>query len=119
MEILRVENLSFTYPLCKAPAVSDLSFALHSGEFTAICGATGSGKSTLLRLLKREIAPMGRQTGTIGYKHTPYAELADEESACKIGFVMQNPEHQIVTDKVWHELAFDLENMNLPRGVIA
>lgn len=119
MEILRLENLSFTYPMCEAPAVCDLSLSIPEGELVVICGATGSGKSTLLRLLKREIAPLGKLSGKILYRHTAQEALSAEESACKIGFVMQNPEHQIVTDKVWHELAFGLENQNLPRDVIA
>ena len=119
MEILTLEHLTFAYPLCAAPVLKDVSLTVHSGEFAVLCGATGSGKSTLLRLLKREIAPVGEKTGRICYQHTPVEELSAKDSACKIGFVMQNPEQQIVTDKVWHELAFGLENQNLPQDVIA
>ena len=119
MEILKVENLSFTYPLTASPAVNKAAFGVNKGEFIAVCGATGSGKSTLLRLLKREIAPLGEISGRIIFDGVAVNELEAEKSAAGIGFVMQNPEHQLVTDTVWHELAFGLENLNLPQSVMA
>lgn len=119
MALLDVQNLTFTYPTCTSPALKDISFQLQAGEFMAVCGATGSGKSTLLRLLKRELAPLGSRTGRILLQNIPQEELPAETSAYTIGYVMQRPEQQIVTDKVWHELAFGLENMNLPQPVIA
>lgn len=119
MEILKIENLSFTYPITAVPALDKVSFSVNKGEFVAVCGATGSGKSTLLRLLKREIAPLGDTKGEIILDGVPVSSLAPEKSASEIGFVMQNPEHQLVTDTVWHELAFGLENLNLPQSVMA
>ena len=119
MEILAVENLTFTYPKCEAPAVRDVTLALEKGEFAVLCGATGSGKSTLLRMLKRELTPLGERTGRILFCGQELSELADRESAAKIGFVMQQPEQQIVTDKVWHELAFGLENLGVSQSEIA
>ena len=119
MEILKIENLTFTYPLCDTAALRDVTFAINEGDFAVVFGETGSGKSTLLRMLKRELSPLGDRCGRIIYKGTPTEELAAAESACAIGFVMQKPEQQIVTDKVWHELAFGLENMNIGEGEIA
>ncbi len=119
MEILKVENLTFSYPLCNRPALNDVSFTVQKGEFIALCGTTGGGKTTLLRLLKKEIAPLGDLSGNIYFNGANLNDLSAAQSAGKIGFVMQNPEQQIVTDKVWHELAFGLENLNLPREVIA
>lgn len=119
MEILKVENLSFSYPLCGDKAVDNVSFSVNKGEFIAVCGATGSGKSSLLRLLKREIAPLGEKSGRIFFASEDIDGLSPEVSAREIGYVMQRPEQQIVTDKVWHELAFGLENLNLPRKVIS
>lgn len=52
------------------------------------------------------------------YKGRELSELNEREAACEIGFVMQNPEQQIVTDKVWHELAFGLENMGMETNEI-
>ncbi len=119
MELVSVGHLSFTYPQCTQPAVQDVSFSVQRGEFIAVCGATGSGKSTLLRMLKRELTPLGECTGTVRFGGTPLAELTARDAAAKIGFVMQKPEQQIVTDKVWHELAFGLENLGVPQPVIA
>ncbi len=111
MEILAVKDLTFTYPKSGAPALRDVSFSLGKGEFAVLCGATGSGKSTLLRMLKRELTPLGESTGRVLFCGRELSELADRDSAAKIGFVMQQPEQQIVTDKVWHELAFGLESL--------
>lgn len=119
MEILRIEDLTFRYPLSDRTALNRLSLSVNEGDFTVICGATGSGKSTLLRLIKREIAPLGERSGRILYRNTPIDELSPKTAACSIGFVMQNPEMQLVTDKVWHELAFGLENTGLEQKAIA
>ena len=119
MEILAVGDLTFTYPECSVPAVKNISFSLERGEFAVLCGATGSGKSTLLRMLKRELSPVGDMSGSIDFCGTPLSELDDIVSASAIGFVMQDPEQQTVTDKVWHELAFGLENLGTPPDEIA
>ena len=119
MALLDVEHLTFTYPGCGEATLEDVSFQVEQGDFLAVCGATGSGKSTLLRLLKRELAPQGTLTGRICLDGTAQSDLPPMDAACRIGYVMQRPEQQIVTDKVWHELAFGLENMNLPQAVIA
>jgi len=119
MELLTVKNLSFTYPNCAKPAIHDVSFAIEKGTFVTVCGATGSGKSTLLRLLKRELAPLGTLSGEICFEGKLQSALTDACAAYRIGYVMQRPEQQIVTDKVWHELAFGLENMGIPQAAIA
>lgn len=113
MEILAVNDLTFTYPLCSSPALNNISFHLNSGEFTVLCGATGSGKSTLLRTLKRELTPLGDVRGKVLFCGKELSALDDRTSTASIGFVMQRPEQQIVTDKVWHELAFGLENLGV------
>ena len=119
MEILNVRDVTFTYPQCSEPAVRNAGLVVNKGEFCVLCGATGSGKSTLLRLIKREIAPLGDMTGEIRLSGKNIAELDERTAASAVGFVMQNPEQQIVTDKVWHELAFGLENLGVPPTEIA
>ncbi len=113
MEILAVNDLTFTYPQCSSPALNNINFTLNSGEFAVLCGATGSGKSTLLRMLKRELSPLGDVNGRVLFCGKELSTLDDRTSAASIGFVMQRPEQQIVTDKVWHELAFGLENLGV------
>ncbi len=118
MEALAVRNLSVIFPECETPVLSDVSFALEQGDFAVLCGATGCGKTTLLRMLKRELTPLCTQQGTVRFCGTPIAELDAVTAASQIGFVMQHPEQQIVTDKVWHELAFGLENMQTPPDIM-
>lgn len=113
MEILTVRDLSFRYPECSAAAIENISFSLEKGEFAVLCGGTGSGKSTLLRMIKRELTPLGDKTGTVRFMGRDTGGLDDRTAASAIGFVMQKPEQQIVTDKVWHELAFGLENLGI------
>ena len=118
MELLQVENLTFTYPDGTAPALSDLSFSLKEGSFTVLCGASGCGKSTLLHLLKKEVAPFGKKSGTCRFGGTLSEELDARVSASEIGLIRQDPDSQIVTDVVWHELAFGLENLGTDRETI-
>ena len=115
VEILDIKDLSFTYPLASAPTLDSISFSVNEGELVALCGATGSGKSTLLRLIKKELAPLGEKSGTVKFRGKSTEDCIPSD----IGCVMQDPDHQIVTDKVWHELAFGLENMGLPQSSIA
>ena len=119
MALLAVKDLTFTYPNCTKPAIEGVNLTVEKGEFLAVSGPTGCGKSTLLRLMKRELAPLGELSGEITVDGMPQSALSERDAACRIGYVMQKPEHQIVTDKVWHELAFGLENMSLPQPVIA
>ena len=119
MEILKVEDMTFTYPTSAAPALEGIGLTIEKGEFAVLCGATGSGKSTLLRMFKRELTPLGSLSGQVMFSGRPLEELDDRTSASAIGFVMQHPEQQIVTDKVWHEIAFGLENLHVPKDDIA
>jgi len=111
METFTIRNLSFSYPEQAANAIDDLSLSVGQGEFVVLCGPSGCGKSTLLRQLKTVLAPHGRKVGEILFEGTPLDELDQRVQSQKIGFVQQSPENQIVTDKVWHELAFGLESL--------
>ncbi|MGN1126755.1 MAG: ABC transporter ATP-binding protein, partial [Ruminococcus sp.] len=111
MEILNVKDLTFSYPESKTKAIDNISFSVNSGEFVVVCGESGSGKTTLLKMLKKEIAPHGTKSGEVIFNGESIDTMEERESAQKIGFVFQKPEQQIVTDKVWHELAFGLESL--------
>ena len=112
MEKIKVENLSFTYPEESIPALSVINLSISAGEFVTVCGKSGSGKSTLLRALKPSLTPHGEASGSIFLDGKSVLELTSREDAEKLGFVFQNPENQIVTDKVWSELAFGLESLS-------
>lgn len=111
MEILTLKNLSFSYPESDRKAIENISLSVREGEFIVICGRSGCGKTTLLRLLKNELAPVGKREGEILFCGKAMDEVDARTSARRIGFVAQNPETGTLTDKVWHELAFGLENL--------
>lgn len=118
MECFEIRRLSFSYADETQPTLSDISFSVASGEFVVLCGLSGSGKSTLLRQLKTCLQPYGRREGEILFEGIPLSAAAPAVQAASIGFVSQSPEHQSVTDKVWHELAFGLEGLGVPPETI-
>lgn len=118
MEILRIENLSFQYPGASEGALKEINLSISEGEFILLCGTSGCGKTTLLRLIKNELAPAGQKSGRILYAGKPTEEADEKTSAAAIGYVMQNPDSQIVTDRVYSELAFGLENLGVPNDAI-
>ncbi|MDD3164812.1 MAG: ATP-binding cassette domain-containing protein [Oscillospiraceae bacterium] len=118
MEALTIEHLSFAYPGADGCALWDLSLTIAPGEFFVLCGASGSGKTTLLRQLKPALAPHGRKSGRILLGEADLSQLPPDAAAGRIGMVLQSPDDQIVTDKVWHELAFGPESLGMPPDVI-
>jgi energy-coupling factor transport system ATP-binding protein len=118
MESFTVRGLTFTYPEQTRKALDSLSFSVRRGEFIALVGSSGCGKTTLLKQLKTVLAPHGVLSGEILFEGRQLRELDQREQSARIGFVMQNPDNQIVTDKVWHELAFGLESLGLDTAAI-
>ena len=111
MEAFALRSLSFTYPGQTRPALQELTLSVPAGAFAVLCGASGCGKTTLLRQLKTELAPHGTRTGEILFEGQPLETIDRRTQCARIGFVQQSPENQLVTDKVWHELAFGLESL--------
>lgn len=112
MAHFEIKDLTFYYAAAKGKhSLENVSLTIEQGEFLVLCGKSGSGKSTLLRQLKTVLTPNGKRTGEILFRGVPLKQVSDREQSEKIGFVMQNPDDQIVTDKVWHELAFGLESL--------
>ncbi|MDE6788089.1 MAG: energy-coupling factor ABC transporter ATP-binding protein, partial [Ruminococcus sp.] len=111
MAVFEIRNLNFSYPECTEKALDNLSLKVEKGDFLVICGKSGCGKSTLLRQLKTVISLHGEKSGEILFEGIFLEKVDRRTQSQKIGFVSQSPENQIVTDKVWHELAFGLESM--------
>ena len=118
MELFSVQDLTFSYPGQTVPALERLSFDISAGEFLVIAGPSGCGKSTLLRQFKTALTPHGSIQGQLLFQGSPLKQVDPRTQASKIGFVQQNPDNQIVTDKVWHELAFGLESLGYDRATI-
>lgn len=112
MAHFQIKNLSFSYPTAKGKKNLDgVDLTIQKGEYVVLCGASGSGKTTLLRHLKPVLTPHGKRSGRILFNEMQIDQLSQRDQSAKIGYVMQNPDDQIVTDKVWHELAFGLESL--------
>ena len=119
MADFEIKNLSFSYATNKERKVlSNVSLTIEKGQYITVCGKSGSGKTTLLRHLKSVLTPVGERTGEILFNGKNLSEVSEREQSTFIGYVMQNPDAQIVTDKVWHELAFGLENLGLDQKTI-
>lgn len=111
MAVFEIRNLNFSYPECTEKVLDNLSLKIEKGDFLVICGKSGCGKSTLLRQLKTVLALHGEKSGEILFEEVLLEKVDQRTQSQKIGFVSQSPENQIVTDKVWHELAFGLESL--------
>ncbi len=105
------KNVEFYYPGCTVPALDNVSFEIEAGSYVTLCGKSGCGKTTLLRHLKTVLAPHGKRTGRVLFEGKALENVSQRDQSAKIGYVMQNPDAQVVTDKVWHELAFGLESL--------
>lgn len=111
MKIIEVKNFSFRYANGDRDSLENVTLDVEEGTFNVLCGKSGCGKSTLLRQLKSDLAPYGSKSGRICYYGQNLTEIDHRQQSQEIGYVLQNPENQIVTDKVWHELAFGLESL--------
>ena len=111
MALVKTENLTFSYPDCEESALKDVSIEVDSGEFVLIFGPSGSGKSTLLKNLFPGIEPFGTKSGRVLIDGREMGEDDRREVCERMGYVGQNVEAQIITDRVWHEMAFTLENL--------
>ena len=118
MAHFKIEDLTFSYPITGRRSLEHVDLTIYRGDYVVLCGQSGSGKTTLLRHLKTVLTPHGQRSGRILFGGRDLAEIPTAEQAAKIGFVMQNPDDQIVTDKVWHELAFGLESLGVDSGTI-
>ncbi|WP_029150519.1 ABC transporter ATP-binding protein [Microbacterium indicum] len=111
--MIRLENVSWTYPHADAPSLRALDLRVAPGEFVVLCGASGSGKSTALRLMNGLIPHFhdgGRLTGTVTVGGVDVTRAELDETGLVTGTVLQHPRRQFFTDGVREELAFAMEN---------
>ncbi|MCK9536898.1 MAG: ATP-binding cassette domain-containing protein, partial [Bacilli bacterium] len=118
MAQLEIRNLTFKYPNTVRAVLDNLSFKIKKGEFVVLTGKTGTGKTTLLNIIKKELTPYGDISGDIYYNGQSFDQIDKQKTVAEIGYVFQNPESQIVTEYVWSELAFGLENLGLSADLI-
>ena len=111
MAHFEIKDLTFSYPTSNKRSLDSVTLHIARGEYVVLCGKSGSGKTTLLRHLKSVLTPYGKRSGEIRFGGVPLEQVSGQDQSAKIGYVMQNPDDQIVTDKVWHELAFGLESL--------
>jgi len=113
VRLIDIQNLIFSYPGDDKPTLNDINLTIDEGEFVLICGPSGCGKTTFIKQLIPSIAPYGTREGVINFCDKDVEEYEDRILAREIGYVGQNPSSQMITDKVWHELAFGMENLGL------
>lgn len=112
--VFEFRKVSFCYPEETEPVLKEISFSLYEGEIAVLAGQSGCGKSTLLRHMKKNRIPFGEGSGDLLFMGKDLEALSDRQAAAWIGYVGQDPDSQLVTDKVYHELAFGLENLSVP-----
>lgn len=116
--IIEFNDFSFSYSGSDRLALEDISLKIVEGTINLIIGKSGSGKTSLLKMLKTNLMPAGKYSGKVSFKGQEISQMDQRSQTENIGFVSQNPDNQIVTDTVWHELAFGLENLGLQNSSI-
>jgi len=112
--ILEVNSASFSYP--DGPRVlNDISMTIGRGEFVAIVGQNGSGKTTLAKMAVGLLAP---DAGTILLEGRDRTTLRPAQTAREVGYVFQNPDHQIFADTVEAEVKFGPRNFGLDEAEV-
>lgn len=110
MKKIEIEHLSFSYDE-QIKALDDVSFSTEEGSYTVIVGHNGSGKSTIAKLM---IGLMEAQSGIIRVDGTVLKEESVYDIRDKIGIVFQNPDNQFIGATVADDIAFGLENHQVP-----
>lgn len=117
--MIELEDVSFSYRFGEADAVHalrDVSLRIEAGEFVAIIGHNGSGKSTLSKLLTAVLYPTAGSIRIDGIGVEPRNRW---EVRRRVALVFQDPDDQLVANRVRDDIAFGPENLGLPRDEIA
>ena len=111
MKCVSIKNVSFSY-IKDQPVVKNFSLDINEGEYVSLVGHNGCGKSTLARLL---VGLLTTNSGTIEIFGQELNSKTINEIRQKIAIVFQNPDNQFIGATVEDDIAFSLENMNVPR----
>lgn len=114
--IIKIKNISFTYPESDSPAIDQLSFEIPRGSWTSIIGHNGSGKSTIVRLINGLLVQNENEDSFIEVDGTKLTDDSVWDIRNKVGVVFQNPDNQFVGATVADDVAFGLENRGVPRS---
>jgi len=103
--VLETRGLSYCYPSAKSNSLQDVNISINDGEFLAILGQNGSGKTTLAKHFNGLLKPRSGEMLVNGRPTTTYRH---HELARTVGYVFQNPDHQIFAPTVYEEVSFGL-----------
>lgn len=112
--MIEAKNISFTYPN-DVEALRDVSVTIKDGEFVAIMGQNGAGKTTLVKHFNGLLKPTKGQVTVNGVDVT---KVSVAKLARNVGFVFQNPDHQLFSDSVEEEISFALRNFGFEESVV-
>ena len=114
--IIKIKNVSFSYPESDTPAIDNISFNVKRGSWTSIIGHNGSGKSTIIRLINGLLVPDENGNPSIEVDGIKLTDDTVWEVRNRVGIVFQNPDNQFVGATVADDVAFGLENRGIPHS---
>ena len=112
--MIEVQDLHFTYP-SGVEALKGISLTIQNGEFVAIMGENGAGKTTMVKHFNGLLKPTRGKVLVDGVETT---KVSVATLARKVGFVFQNPDHQLFSETVEEEIAFALKNFGFSSDII-
>ena len=115
MAHFEIKDLNFAYPSADGKrSLINIDLTIERGQYVTVCGKSGSGKTTLLKHLKSVLTPHGQRTGKVYFDGRDLEDIDLREQSSRIGYVMQNPDNQIVASIVEEDVAFGPENLGIP-----
>jgi energy-coupling factor transport system ATP-binding protein len=117
---IKIQNLNYYYPNSNEKALDDINLEIKDGEFILVAGYSGSGKSTLAKCITGAVPNFygGKIGGKVLLDDEEILKIDERRRASLITMVFQDPERQLLMNKVYREIAFGLENIALDEGTI-